>query len=118
MSCGPHVFAGNPLDRGDRERRDEEWLAARAVDPTSRFLVMPDLDVPTTGDGDGVLRWLTHEGVVDLGIDAAESVFLGKQDGIAHFGLHMPGTDGAVGRLGSDDSIELGPVHTNVGHRR
>ena len=118
MAYGPHVFAGNPLDRGDRERRDEEWLAARAVDPTSRFLVMPDLDVPTTGDGDGVLRWLTHEGVVDLGIDAAESVFLGKQDGIAHFGLHMPGTDGAVGRLGSDDSIELGPVHTNVGHRR
>ena len=25
-----HVYAGNPLDRGDRERRDEEWLAANA----------------------------------------------------------------------------------------
>ena len=115
MVYGPYVFAGNPLDRGDRERRDEEWLAARAVDPTSRFLVMPDLDVPTTGDGDGVLRWLTHEGVVDLGIEAAESVFLGKQDGIAHFGLHMPGTDGAVERLGSDDSIELVDARSAAG---
>ena len=66
MSYLPHVFAGNPLDRGDRERRDEKWLAARAVDPTSRFLVMPDLDVPTTVDGGGALRWLTPRGRAGL----------------------------------------------------
>lgn len=24
-----HVYAGNPLDRGNRERRDEEWIAER-----------------------------------------------------------------------------------------
>ena len=33
-----HVYAGNPLDRGDRERRDEAWLIERAKDSTSRFL--------------------------------------------------------------------------------
>ena len=104
MSYQPHVFAGNPLDRGDRERRDEKWLAARAVDPTSRFLVMPDLDVPTTVDGGGALRWLTHEDARAFGIDAAGPVFLGKQDGVAHFGLHVPGTEGAAARLRSDDS--------------
>ncbi len=105
MSYQPHVFAGNPLDRGDRERRDEKWLSARANDPTSRFLVMPDLDVPTTGDGGGALRWLTHEDALRIGIDASEPVFLGKQNGVAHFGLHVPGTDGAAARLRNDDSI-------------
>ena len=28
----PHVFSSNPLDRGDRERRDEKWIAAQAHD--------------------------------------------------------------------------------------
>ncbi len=27
----PHPFAGNPLDRGERERRDEGWIELREV---------------------------------------------------------------------------------------
>ena len=41
----PHIYAGNPLDRGDQVRRDEEWLKQRAKDPGSKFLPMADLNV-------------------------------------------------------------------------
>ena len=30
LSRMTHIYAGNPLDRGDLERRDEEWLSASA----------------------------------------------------------------------------------------
>ena len=115
MSYGPHVFAGNPLDRGDRERRDEEWLSARAVDPASRFLVMPELDVPVTDDGGGALTWLTPEDAQSFGIDASEPVFLGKQDGVAHFAVHVPATSGAAARLRNDDSLSFVDARSAAG---
>ena len=34
----PHVFAGNPLDRGDVYRRDQQWLDEQAHNARSRFL--------------------------------------------------------------------------------
>ena len=43
-----HVFAGNPLDRCEVERRDEEWLLAQASDPVSRMLPMWQLNVPVS----------------------------------------------------------------------
>ena len=33
MPYKPHVFADNPMDRGDQQRRDEDWLRERAEDP-------------------------------------------------------------------------------------
>ena len=39
-----HVYAGNPLDRGDRERRDPKWIADRANDLRSKFLPLRDLE--------------------------------------------------------------------------
>ena len=31
-----HTYSGNPLDRGERERRDENWITVMTNDPTSR----------------------------------------------------------------------------------
>ena len=115
MPYGPHVFAGNPLDRGDRERRDDGWLAARAVDPSSRFLVMPGLDVPVTSEGDGQLGWLTHDDVLRLGIRTGEPVFLGKQDGVAHFAVHVPAESGAGASIGGDGSMGLVDARSAAG---
>ena len=53
-----HVYAGNPLDRGERERRDEEWIAARARDPKSKFLPMWELNVLIANDSKQSLGWL------------------------------------------------------------
>ena len=41
-----HIYSGNPLDRGERQRRDEKWITDITSDPTSKFLPMRDLNVP------------------------------------------------------------------------
>ena len=38
MTYPPHIFADNPINRGETERRDEEWILQQAADPASRFL--------------------------------------------------------------------------------
>ena len=40
-----HVFAGNPLDRSQTQRRDQQWLDAQATNPHSRFLPLWQLNV-------------------------------------------------------------------------
>jgi NAD+ diphosphatase len=83
-----HVYAGNPLDRGDRERRDEEWLADRAKDPESKFLPLWDLRVPISNGSDNSLGWLDFYGLGRLEIEAT-TVFLGLRGQTAHFAIDM-----------------------------
>ncbi len=104
MPYQPHVFADNPLDRGDQQRRDDAWLAEALKDPASRFLVMPELDVPLSQDGNVSLNWLDARDVRWFGIDV-EPVFLGLLDGAAHFAVHVPATSGAAARIRSEDSL-------------
>ena len=115
MPYQPHVFADNPLDRGDRERRDDGWLADRASDPTSKFLVMPELDIPIA-DGEGPsLNWLSPRDVRWFGIDLDQPVFLGKQGDVAHFAVHVPATSGAAARLRNDDSMNFVDARSAAG---
>ena len=106
MPYRPHIFADNPLDRGDRERRDEQWLADSAMDPDTRILVMPELDVPLTDAPDVALNWLGPRDVRWFGIDG-EPVFLGLEDGVAHFAIHVLASSGAAARLRNDPSIRF-----------
>ena len=93
-----HVYAGNPLDRGDRERRDEEWLAAKARDPKSRFLPMWDLNVLITGGSQEGLGWLGFDDLSRLGVDAT-AIFLGMDGDEAHFVVDISKYEGAVREL-------------------
>ena len=77
-----HVFAGNPLDRGEVERRDEDWIAAQARDPSSLMLPMWQLNVPVSGDH--ALTWMSPDDVHRLNVEA-EPIFLGLLDGVSHF---------------------------------
>ena len=106
MTYPPHVFADNPLDRGDQQRRDEVWLRESAEDPVSRFLVMPELDVPLDDGHEPTLSWLGARDLKWFGVDG-EPVFLGLTDGVAHFALYVPASSGAAARLRSDDSIRF-----------
>ena len=64
-----HIYSGNPLDRGDRERRDEEWITSMASDPTSKFLPIKDLNVLVSQGSKGGLGWLHVDEIRKLGID-------------------------------------------------
>lgn len=77
-----HVFAGNPLDRGEVERRDEDWLTAQASHPASLMLPMWQLNVPVSEDHS--LTWMNPEAVKRLNVEA-EPIFLGLLDGVSHF---------------------------------
>jgi NAD+ diphosphatase len=76
-----HTFAGNPLDRADSKRRDEDWLAEAARSEQARYLPMHQLNVLVDGLGGAprlgwlgvdALRWLDVDiPPVFLGLDAA-----------------------------------------------
>lgn len=94
----PHIFAANPLDRGERERRDEDWISRMAKDRKSKLLPMHDLNVPITPAAEQGLVWL---GVADLKRLEVETdpVFLGLLDGVAHFVVDVSGHEPAVKEL-------------------
>ena len=100
-----HVYAGNPLDRRDRERRSEDWLRDRTQDAASRFLPLWKDTVLVTG-GDGTERglgWLSLEDVRRLGIQV-EGIFLGLRDGAAHFTVDLTPNEAASDALRADDA--------------
>lgn len=93
-----HVYASNPLDRGDRERRDEAWLKDKAKDPGSKFLPLSDLNVLIANGSQQGLRWLGVDEIARLGIDSSE-VFLGLRDGEAYFAIDISKNQRAVEEL-------------------
>ena len=96
-----HTFSGNPLDRGDRERRDDRWIADARSHPASRFLPMSDLTVPVSQGAEEGLGWLGPDEVARLGIGGV-SLFLGLMNGAAHFVVDISGQESAIQALTDD----------------
>ncbi len=94
-----HTYSGNPLDRGDRERRDEGWIGDRAKDPRSKFLPLCDLNILISEGSQHSLGWLDLNGLARLGIDTG-AIFLGLSDGVAHFAIDISQNAQAVRELG------------------
>ena len=107
-----HVYAGNPLDRGERQRRDEAWLSARALDPSSRFLPLRELGILVSGDG---LAWVGADDLAGLGIEAAP-VFLGLLDERAYFAVDVSGLAGAIGQLEAGDESRFEDARAAAGY--
>jgi NAD+ diphosphatase len=84
----PHVFAGNPLDRSDVQRRDQQWLDAQATNPQSRFLPLWQLNVLIQSEWETRLGWLSPAEITRLEIDIPP-VFLGLLEGVAHFAIDI-----------------------------
>lgn len=84
----PHVFAGNPLDRGDVERRDEAWLDAQSQHAQSRILPLWQLNILLQTEPGLELGWLSPAAIEPLKT-TVPPVFLGLQDNIAHFALDV-----------------------------
>ena len=83
-----HVYSGNPVDRGEKERRDDRWLADKAKDPTTRFLPLHDLNVLVTDGGEGGLAWVRVADLDRLEFDASPW-FLGLVNGTAHLVVEL-----------------------------
>ncbi len=106
-----HRFAGNPLDRGERERRDERWIEEQKTHPASRFLPISDLNILISDSASPELRWLSFEEKTQLGLDA-KVFFLGSYSGRSHFVIDVSGEDAAVGRLCGDGQLKFEDART------
>ena len=96
-----HIFSGNPLDRGDQERRDDELLARLGGDAASRFLPMRDLNVPVSETAGAGLVWLSGEEMEELEVPGPP-LFLGLLEGTAHFVVDVSQADGTARELDLD----------------
>ena len=95
-----HTYSGNPLDRGERERRDEDWIAAMARDKTSKFLPMHNLNVPVSEGPQEGLLWLSADELQRFG--SYERVYLlGLLDGVAWHVVDVSENGQAVPDLGA-----------------
>ncbi len=99
----PHIFANNPLDRGERERRDEDWIQSQAQDSRSKFLPFRDLNVLLTGDAQPALGWVNiaqlrpDSGAPDAG--DREPILLGMWGGAAHFAVDLSKSEPVASRI-------------------
>ena len=119
----PHVFAGNPLDRGDVQRRDQQWLEAQASNSQSRFLPLWQLNVLIHSASETRLGWLNHAEIERLAIDVPP-VFLGLLEGVAHFAVDISQLGDARHELNLDEgwrfeearaaATQLSPVETGI----
>ena len=86
------IFAGNPLDRGERERRDEDWIRRAALDDEARFLLLWNLEAPLSAGRDARLLWASRADLDRLELET-EPVLLGLLDGAAHFAVDVSALD-------------------------
>ncbi|MGI9323588.1 MAG: NAD(+) diphosphatase [Pseudomonadales bacterium] len=85
-----HTFAGNPLDRAEALRRDEQWLAQARAHTDGRFLpfhnLCPRLVSTSTQP---ILGWASAD---ELGAEICEqAVLLGTANGAPRFAVELRG---------------------------
>ena len=106
-----HTYSGNPLDRGERERRDEDWIAAVASDPASVFLPMSDLSVLVAEGSQEALVWLSAEELQAAG--SYERVYLlGLLDGVAYHAVDVSENGQELLALGGSGEYRYVDVRT------
>ena len=94
----PHPFAGNPLDRGERERRDEAWIHRAETAAGSRYLPFRNLDVLINDRLPPRLGWLNAQRIRTFAT-GAEPIFLGLLVRVAHFAVDMSPFPEAAARV-------------------
>ena len=99
MDFYQHVFAGNPLDRGEVERRDEAWIADQARDPGSRFLPMRGpgvlVNAAATGNGEPALGWLSWSDL-EPHVTSTSPLLLGMENGTTYFAIDLTRDESAA----------------------
>ena len=86
-----HIFAGNPLDRGERERRDEEWIKDQINNPTSKFLPIWESRVLVSFQEPLRLGWLDSDQLSNAKLDSAPFL-LGMLDDSTYFTIDISKT--------------------------
>jgi NAD+ diphosphatase len=85
MAAGPNTFAGARLDRAGTRRGDEQWVAERFADPSSRALLVAPEGVFVNADSRPALVPVGELGRLEepvlLGLDAGGAILAVASDG-------------------------------------
>ena len=101
-----HIYSNNPLNRGEVERRDEEWIRSAIRDTDSLFLPVRNLSFPIHMINDAKLKWIHKSDVDKLGINK-NPILLGIQNGIAMFAIDISEESQAISELEKDKSLNF-----------
>ncbi len=103
-----HIFAGNPLDRADRHRRDPAWLEAAARADNARYLPLWQLNVLVDHQDErgSRLGWLSHQDLSRLEVKVPP-IFLGLHDDTPHFALDISSVHDPEHELNLGDELEF-----------
>ena len=91
----PNFYASAAVDRLGHLRRDEQWIAQRLADPTTRILPVwrtHNLVIPGSSPGTGgapTAAWLSVERAGHLLGEVPEFAFLGLHESVAHFAIEV-----------------------------
>ena len=83
-----HVFARNPLDRGEVERRDEKKVGRMSNHKSSLFLAIRDLEIPVNTRGEMSLHWMKRSDPF-ISNETEGPILLGIKDGIYHYAIRI-----------------------------
>jgi NAD+ diphosphatase len=109
----PIAFAGNPLDRDERHRRDAARLATSLRDAATRILPVWKL-APLVHEGSETrLAWATP--AILEGHPGPEPVFLGVADGRAHFAVDLSGHADPLAEYGWTGAASFPDLRATVG---
>ena len=111
-----HIFSNNPLNRGETERRSEEWISRASASKLSKFLPVSDSQIllqkqPISDDGVRALGWITREDIDRLKI-INEPLLLGLLQDITYFAIDVSNEVNALKELESDDKFEFVDTRT------
>lgn len=84
-----HVFSGNPLSRGEIERRDEQWIGDVASGNIANFVIMKGGEVFVLSGDEYELVLLNNSDLQEFGIENSNTLFLGTLDSKAYFVLEI-----------------------------
>jgi NAD+ diphosphatase len=101
-----HIFAGDPLDRADRERRDVGWIETQTLSTDSKFLPFWNMQILHKPGVPPTLGWLGPDVLAHL-TPGAQPLLLGVRDGVAHFALDVSGPDQPPDAFASADGFEF-----------
>ncbi len=109
-----HIYSGNPLDRGDAERRDEQFLVHASEHSSSRFLLFKNQEILITRSSKPDVTWLSRK---DLeGMRISEPVFLGILESVYYFAVDNIDEECSLTGFENSEFIDLRSLTDIVDH--
>lgn len=85
-----HIFTGNSLDRGDVERRNEDWINSNSKSEDARYLTLSDLNpLVKLGSNSSAISWKAYTDVEQFVEGDNDLIFLGIKNNKPHFVMDL-----------------------------